>query len=94
MPGSAQLTIKSDVGSQQFTLPTGSYVIGSEDSSDLVVPSPGIRPQHARLTITQDHFETEEIDVEDAGHGQHASEVAATTTPVPRPRCGPRFGGT
>lgn len=66
MPGSAQLTIKSDVGSQQFTLPTGSYVIGSEDSSDLVVPSPGIRPQHARLTITQDHFETEEIDVEDS----------------------------
>ena len=39
-------------------------------------------------------LECEEIDVEDAGHGQHASEVAATTTPVPQPPCGPRFGGT
>ncbi len=38
--------------SEQVTLKTGDNVIGSDESCDVVLPPPGIAPDHAQITVT------------------------------------------
>lgn len=64
MPEHALLTIESDAGAQQVKLEPGTYVIGKDESCDVVVSSLYLRREHARITLEQDGFEVVELGVE------------------------------